>query len=304
MRIGVAATPLVAIPTLDWLFESEYELSQIISTPDQPSARGKKLEPSAVSQWATKRNLPCLATRDFVELRECFAKLDLIVVIGFGAIFPPELINAPKYGCINVHFSLLPQWRGAAPVQRALMNGETNLGVSVFQITEGIDTGPVYSTASVIVDTECTYGDALERLSVIGVKSVAMALEMIRTGQLPVEQASGAVSLAPKISRQDARIDWKLTAQIIHNLVRGVNPEPGAWTLWRGEPMQIRKSSITHAGPSLSPGEIGLEGGSFFVGCAANQNVEILSLIPAGKREMSAAQWSNGARIISGDRFE
>ena len=303
MRIGVAATPAVAIPTLEWLLKSDHDLCQIISTPDQPAGRGKILTPSAVSEWAGKHDIPLVKTRDTEILYKQFSDVDLVIVIGFGVIFPPDVLSAPKYGCINLHFSLLPQWRGAAPLQRALINGESHVGVSVFQLDEGVDTGPVFSTEAIDVDEDATFGEVLELMARLGVDPISEALAMIAEEKSPIEQSKSGMSIAPKIMRDETRMDWSNSAEKNHHLVRGLSPEPSVWTTWRNENIQIRRTSKTSETTGLKPGQVSIIDGALFAGCGGDSALEIRSVVPAGKREMSGKEWANGARIASGDKF-
>ena len=303
MRIGVAATPAVAIPTLEWLLKSDHDLCQIISTPDQPAGRGKILTPSAVSEWAGKHDIPLVKTRDTEILYKQFSDVDLVIVIGFGVIFPPHVLSAPKYGCINLHFSLLPQWRGAAPLQRALINGESHVGVSVFQLDEGVDTGPVFSTKAIDVDEDAIFGEVLELMARLGVDPISEALAMIAEEKSPIEQSKSGMSIAPKIMRDETRMDWSKSADKNHHLVRGLSPEPSVWTTWRNENIQIRRTSKTSETTGLKPGQVSIIDGALFAGCGGDSALEIRSVVPAGKREMSGKEWANGARIASGDKF-
>ena len=303
MRIGVAATPAVAIPTLEWLLKSDHDLCQIISTPDQPAGRGKILTPSAVSEWAGKHDIPLVKTRDTEILYKQFSDVDLVIVIGFGVIFPPHVLSAPKYGCINLHFSLLPQWRGAAPLQRALINGESHVGVSVFQLDEGVDTGPVFSTKAIDVDEDAIFGEVLELMARLGVDPISEALAMIAEEKSPIEQSKSGMSIAPKIMRDETRMDWSNSAEKNHHLVRGLSPEPSVWTTWRNENIHIRRTSKTSETTGLKPGQVSIIDGALFAGCGGDSALEIRSVVPAGKREMSGKEWANGARIASGDKF-
>jgi len=303
VRIGVAATPAVAIPTLEWLLKSDHDLCQIISTPDQPAGRGKILTPSAVSEWAGKHDIPLVKTRDTEILYKQFSDVDLVIVIGFGVIFPPHVLSAPKYGCINLHFSLLPQWRGAAPLQRALINGESHVGVSVFQLDEGVDTGPVFSTKAIDVDEDAIFGEVLELMARLGVDPISEALAMIAEEKSPIEQSKSGMSIAPKIMRDETRMDWSNSAEKNHHLVRGLSPEPSVWTTWRNENIQIRRTSKTSETTGLKPGQVSIIDGALFAGCGGDSALEIRSVVPAGKREMSGKEWANGARIASGDKF-
>ena len=256
-----------------------------------------------MSEWAGKHDIPLVKTRDTEILYKQFSDVDLVIVIGFGVIFPPHVLSAPKYGCINLHFSLLPQWRGAAPLQRALINGESHVGVSVFQLDEGVDTGPVFSTKAIDVDEDAIFGEVLELMARLGVDPISEALAMIAEEKSPIEQSKSGMSIAPKIMRDETRMDWSNSAEKNHHLVRGLSPEPSVWTTWRNENIQIRRTSKTSETTGLKPGQVSIIDGALFAGCGGDSALEIRSVVPAGKREMSGKEWANGARIASGDKF-
>ena len=301
MRIGVAATPEVAIPTLDWLHGSEHDLVLVITQPDKPAGRGRNMKQSAVAEWASARNVPIVKPVSSDDLMGVIDDLDCVVTIGYGVLLPQHILDLPKQGFINLHFSLLPAYRGAAPAQRALQNGEKITGISVFQLEKGMDTGPIYSKRSVSVQPQWRSVELLHALSLEGPSAVADALLMIAKGQSPSKQ-EGQPSLAPKISRQDAFLDFSEKAQTVVNAVRAFTYEPGAWCTWKDEPFKITSATALDV-HELKPGVISIQGQRVIVGCGDNTSVEFLTVIPTGKKEMKAADWARGARLKGGESF-
>jgi methionyl-tRNA formyltransferase len=302
VRIGVAATPAVALPSLNWLLKSEHDLVTTISVPDKPSGRGRVLTPSIVAQWSQEHGIPCLKPAHSDELFGQIENLDLVITIGYGVILPEKILSLPKHGFINLHFSLLPQYRGAAPVQRALRNGESVTGVTVFALDKGMDTGPIFVAQSVPIDPTWRASELLEVLSQMGPKVLADVCVMIEQNESPRIQ-SGASSLAPKISVEEAQLDFNSSARVISCSVRAFYPSPSAWTLFRGEKMKISRTGNIATSSALNIGEISVSGNSVTVGCAQNESIEILELTPAGKNEMKASDWARGARMLPGEIF-
>jgi methionyl-tRNA formyltransferase len=301
MRIGVAATPEVAIPTLDWLIGSEHDLVLVITQPDKPAGRGRNLKQSAVSDWASARNISIVKPVSSDDLVGVIDDLDCVLTIGYGVLLPQHILDLPKCGFINLHFSLLPAYRGAAPAQRALQNGETVTGISVFQLEKGMDTGPLYSKRSISIQPQWRSVELLQALSLEGPSAVHDALTMITTGQLPSAQV-GQPSMAPKISKQDAQLNFSEDAQTLVNKVRAFTYEPGAWCNWKEEPFKITSATALED-HGLKPGVITIEGQRVIVGCGDNTAIEFLTVIPAGKKEMNAADWARGARLSGGENF-
>lgn len=301
MRLAVAATPDVAIPTLNWLLDSKHEIVAIITQPDRPVGRGRTLTPTIVSSWANDRSIPVIKPEQPNELQELLSQLDLVITIGYGVLLPVSILNIPCHGFLNLHFSLLPAYRGAAPAQRALENGETATGVTVFQLDKGMDTGPIFTQKNLIIDPKWRSLELLQHLSVLGVNAVSDALEMIESGQKPVPQV-GVSSVAPKISKEQALLDFSLTAQVVVNRIRAFTPSPGSWTQWHGGVIKI-SNAIVAPGVGMRPGQLFTKESSIFVQCGQDSAIELLEVTPSGKREMSAIDWSRGARIIDGEFF-
>ena len=302
MRIGVAATPDVAIPTLDWLITSEHDLVLVITQPDKPAGRGRAIKQSVVGDWAASRDIAIVKPESSDDLIGVINDLDCVVTIGYGVLLPEHILNLPKHGFINLHFSLLPAYRGAAPAQRALQNGETVTGVSVFQLEKGMDTGPIYSQRSIEIDPKWRSFELLQRLAQEGPPAVDEALNMITGGQSPKAQ-QGKATLAPKISKQDAMLNFSDGAKTLVNAIRAFTYEPGAWCTWKKESFKITSATIVQ-GFQLKQGEIFMDGQRVIVGCADNSSIELLMVVPAGKNEMNASDWARGARLKGGESFD
>ena len=298
MRIGVAATPDVAIPTLDWLLQSEHSLELVITQPDRPAGRGRTLTQSIVGDWAVAHGISLFKPKSTDDLIGKIEDLDLILTIGYGVLLPEHILTLPKHGFLNLHFSLLPAYRGAAPAQRALQNGEVKTGVSVFQLDKGMDTGPIYSQATIDIQPSWRSVELLNELAKVGVQSVSEALQLVKQGQAPTIQ-SGTSSIAPKISKAEAKIDFTTSALQVVNAIRAFTYEPGAWTTWKGEPFKITSAQLA-SGHNFPIGTLATIGTSVFVG-TMDGAVEILTVIPSGKKEMTASEWARGARLSGGE---
>lgn len=301
MRIGVAATPEVAIPTLEWLLASEHDLVVVITQPDKPAGRGRYLKQTAVADWAVAEGISVVKPATSDDLIGVINELDCVVTIGYGVLLPQHILDLPKHGFINLHFSLLPAYRGAAPAQRALLNGEEITGVSVFQLEKGMDTGPIYTTRALSISPEWRSFELLQALAQLGPSAVGDALAMIAQNKAPSPQ-QGTASVAAKISKQDAQLNFNQSAQTLVNAIRAFTFEPGAWCNWKNEPFKITKARSVeyHA---LKPGYIAVDGQKVIVGCANNSAIELISVVPAGKKEMPAADWARGARLQGGENF-
>jgi methionyl-tRNA formyltransferase len=300
MRLGVAATPEVALPTLNWLQTSAHTLVRVISQPDKPSGRGQEMQSSPVSQWAKANSIELVNPATVAEIDKSLSDLDLLITIGFGRILPAQTLSIPKLGCINLHFSLLPKFRGAAPVQRAIESGERESGVTVFALDPGMDTGPIYTSITVPIDPTMRSSELLEKLSVVGVTATEDALIAIKSGIAPVAQ-TGQASIASKITREEAALDWNTSSTTLHNKIRAFYPQPQAWTNFRGQPLKISAAKIAVTDIQLQPGELRVVGNDCLIG-TGDVCLVLEKLTPAGKKEMSALDWSRGARFESSER--
>lgn len=300
MRLAVAATPEVAVPTLNWLLTSEHDLVRVISQPDKPSGRGQEVHSSAVSQWAKSNAKDLVTPSNVLEIDAAIADVDLLITIGYGRILPSTTLSIPKFGCINLHFSLLPKYRGAAPVQRAIEAGERESGVSVFALDPGMDTGPIYTSITTPIESTMRSFELLEKLSYVGVDAVKQTLKAIGNGVLPTPQI-GQGSFASKITRDEAQLKWSSTANSLVNKIRAFYPQPQAWTVFRGQPLKISLARLSNEAPVLQPGQLRVIGSDCFIGCMDNA-IALERVTPAGKKEMSALDWSRGARFESTER--
>ena len=296
----MAATPDVAIPTLDWLISSKHQLLSVITQPDRPAGRGRSLKESVVSEWARQHDIACLKPASVSETATLIEGADVLLTIGYGVLLPENLLSIPTHGCLNLHFSLLPRWRGAAPVQRAIEAGDSVSGVTVFQLDPGMDTGPIYSVKRFALDSDITSDELFSELGVLGVEAVEDALRAIEAGIRPEPQRNEGATRAMKISKEECEIDWKLDAVTISQKIRAFTSVPGAWTRFRGETLKI--DSIAISQERFEPGSLHILNRELLVG-TSSEAISIGFLTPAGKSQMDARSWLNGARINDGEFF-
>jgi len=301
VQIAVAATPEVALPTLEALLKSEHDLVSVITQPDRAAGRGLSLKESPVAIWAKDRGISVRKPVDQEELKLAVSDIDLVITIGFGVIIKEEILNLPTHGFINLHFSLLPRWRGAAPVQRAIEAGDEVTGVTVFKLDKGMDTGPIYRQKEVAMPHQATTESLLQDLAVVGAPVVLDAISAIEANELPVIQSVDGASRADKLSKDEARINWQDASFNIERKIRAFYPAPGAWTTFRDEAIKIESADVSDE-KTGQPGEILLVGKELFVSTAEG-SLKILSVKPAGKASMDAISWINGARIEQHERF-
>ncbi|WP_233491556.1 methionyl-tRNA formyltransferase [Blastococcus sp. TBT05-19] len=306
LRLLFAGTPAPAVPSLDALIASGHEVVAVLTRPDARSGRGRKVSRSPVAERADEAGIPVLQPRsprepEFLEQLADLA-VDCAPVVAYGALVPRAALDLPRHGWVNLHFSLLPAWRGAAPVQHAVMAGDEVTGASTFLLEAGLDTGPVFGTLTEEIRPRDTAGDLLDRLAVSGAGLLVATLDGIEAGALePRPQPADGISLAPKVETADARIDWALPAYVVDRRIRGVTPAPGAWTTWRGERLRVGPVELVTDGPSLTPGEVLVDAGSVLVG-AGNGAVRLTQVQPAGKKMLPAADWARGARPAAGEK--
>ncbi|MCX2970008.1 MULTISPECIES: methionyl-tRNA formyltransferase [Streptomyces] len=308
MKLVFAGTPEVAVPALDALLASErHEVAAVVTRPDAPAGRGRRLVASPVAERAAEEGIEILRPAsprdaDFqARLREIAP--DCCPVVAYGALLPPSALAIPARGWVNLHFSLLPAWRGAAPVQHAVLAGDEVTGASTFLIEEGLDSGPVYGVVTEEVRPTDTSGDLLTRLALAGAGLLAATMDGIEDGTLTaVPQPAEGVSLAPKLGVDDARVDWSAPALRVDRVVRGCAPAPGAWTVFRGERLKLVQAVPDPDVTGLAPGEVRAGKRHVHVGTGSHA-VELRWVQPQGKKPMQAADWARGARIVSGERL-
>jgi len=303
VRLAVAATSSVAQPTLDALLKGPHTLVRIFTTADKPSGRGLHLQQSEVATWAQAHSIECIKVSNASEMAPNLDDIDCVVTIAFGILLPQGILDLPRYGFINLHFSLLPAWRGAAPVQRAIENGDPQLGITVFKLDAGMDTGPIYTSATVERDLNIRTSEALELLARLGIDLIFDALQKIETGVTPTPQSADGATRAFKLNKKEAKIEWSTAATAIHQKVAAFYPNPVAFTYFREDVLKISMSAVAHdleGFPSLTPGEIYADKKRVFVGTGSG-NLELLRVIPQGKAEMNAIDWARGARLCPGE---
>lgn len=315
MRVLFAGTPEAAVPALEALLVSGHEVCAVLTRPDAPAGRGRNLVRSPVGARADEAGIPVWTParlRDEAFLADLTDLApDACPIVAYGALIPEPALRIPTHGWINLHFSLLPAWRGAAPVQHAIWHGDDITGATTFVLEEGLDTGPVLGTVTEPIGAQDTSGDLLQRLSVTGAELLVRTLDGLQEGVLQaVPQPTDGVSLAPKIEVADAQIDFHQPAIRVDRQVRACTPAPGAWSVFRGErlrvgPVTIAGGDASVDGPSqdLGPGRIHAGRRQVWVG-TASMPVLLGEVTPAGKRPMPAADWARGARISSEDVLE
>lgn len=301
MRLAVAASPEVALPTLAALLSSEHDLVRVISQPDRPAGRGKSVTPTPVSQWALKNGVELCRPESKDEIAAIVTDVDCVITIGYGVLIPESTLSIPTHGFLNLHFSLLPRWRGAAPVQRAIEAQDPVTGVTVFKLDAGMDTGPIYTVHRYALDDDITSDELFVELGQLGVEAVLETLEKIAKGIKPISQIEEGVTRAFKLGREEARINWNQSAEKVSAKIRAFTSAPGAWTNFRGQPIKIAAPKASDV--KLQSGEIALIAKRVYIGTGTTA-LEIGSITPVGKAQMEATAWANGARLIEGEKCE
>ena len=293
MKIAFAGTPLAAVPTLTALIASDHEVALVVTRPDAPAGRGRTLTSSPVADVAGMSGIPVLKTSDLSGHRDKFAAVDCVVVVAFGALVPRELLAVPKHGWINVHFSLLPQWRGAAPVQYAILSGDEFTGITTFQIDEGLDTGPMLAYLTTQIEPAETATALLDRLSIEGAQLALATLTGVENGSiLPLHQPIDGISLAPKLTVSDARVRWDDPALAIDRRIRAVTKEPGAWTMHGEVRIKLGPVSVSPHVTDLAPGQVELREGEVLVGTGSHA-IALDTVHEAGRNISDAKAWFN-----------
>lgn len=305
VRLVFAGTPETALPSLDALVASQHDVVAVVTRPDARAGRGRGVVASPVRRRADELGIEVLTPArpsepDFQDrLRELGP--DVCPVVAYGALIPPSALEIPVHGWVNLHFSLLPAWRGAAPVQHSIMSGDEITGASTFLIEEGLDSGPVYGTVTEEIRPTDTSGDLLTRLAFAGSGLLAATMDGIEDGTLKaVPQPADGITLAPKITVEDARIDWAAPALRVDRVVRGCTPAPGAWTTFRGERLKLVQVAPVPERTELAPGALDVGKKHVHVG-TGSYAVELLWVQAQGKKPMRAADWARGARIEPGE---
>jgi methionyl-tRNA formyltransferase len=303
MRLVFAGTPDPAVVALEALLASRHEVVAVVTRPDAPAGRGRHLEASPVAELAAAAGLEVLKpvkARDpeFLDRLRAISP-DCCPVTAYGALLPQVALDIPVHGWVNLHFSVLPAWRGAAPVQHALLHGDDITGATTFKIVKELDAGPVFGVLTEAIGPRDTAGDLLGRLAVAGARLLVDTLDGIESGEVrAVPQPDEGISYAPKLNPEDARVDWGLPAVAIDRLIRGCTPDPGAWTEFGGTrlklgPVEPAAADVLAAAPPLAPGELLVSRRSVLAG-TGTEPVQLGLVQPPGKRPMPAADWGRG----------
>jgi methionyl-tRNA formyltransferase len=315
VRLVFAGTPATALPTLRALAASRHTLAAVVTRPDAPVGRGKKTQRSPVAELAEELGIETLKPvrpneAPFLDRLRAIAP-DCCPVTAYGALLPQSALDIPPHGWVNLHFSVLPAWRGAAPVQHAILRGDDITGATTFLIVKELDAGPVFGTLTEPIRPADTSGDLLGRLAISGAELLVRTLDAIEDGTVrAVPQPADGVSLAPKLTPADARVDWKLPAHLIDRQLRACTPEPGGWTEFgagRPDAGRLKLWPVTLAagaglasgGPGLAPGELLVDRNAVYAG-TGTVPVRLGDVQPPGKRRMPAADWARGLRPAAG----
>lgn len=306
MRVLFAGTPAVAVPSLDALVQAGFDVVAVLTRPDAPVGRKRVLTPSPVAARAAELGIEVIhAARVDAAVTEKIAAAtpDVAAIVAYGGLIPRAALDVPQHGWINLHFSLLPAWRGAAPVQRAVMAGDEITGAVTFLLEEGLDTGPVFGTLTESVRPDDTAGLLLGRLAHSGAVLLTQTLSAVAAGKAVPQPQHGDVSLAPKLTLDDGRIDWKQPALAIGRQARGVTPEPGAWTTLDGQRVKLEPVRLRQDVSDLGPGAVAHSGNGILVGTGSHA-VELTRIQPSGKKMMAAADWARGMASLESVVFE
>ena len=296
MKLLVASSSPVAKPLITALIASnKHEFAGLITNPDKATGRGMQIEANELAFWASSEEISTSKPESNDDLKSLLlsAKTDLVITIAYGKLIPQDLLQLPKYGWINVHFSKLPKWRGAAPVQWAILSGDKTSGVTVFQLDKGMDTGPTYLIQEIKINPMERSDELLDRLSVIGADLAMKTVDLISQNVTPSPQLDKEVSLAPKFKKSDGKLDWNMQIDKIENQYRALGSNPGVWTMLGDLRLKIDGLRISYGMEKIAPGSVVIEGEKLFIG-AANGVIEIEKLTPAGRNQMSAGEFIRG----------
>jgi methionyl-tRNA formyltransferase len=304
MRLAFLGTPSFAVPTLERLVERGHQVLAAVTQPDRPKGRGQALAPPPVKEAALRLGVPVYQP-ERIKRPESVAYLrslapDAMVVVGYGQIIPQSIIDIPPLGILNVHASLLPQYRGAGPIQWAIVNGETTTGVTILQIDAGLDTGPMLLKAETEIGSDETAPELGRRLSVIGADLLVEALDALAAGRIvATPQDNSRATYAPILKKEDGRIDWRRSAAQIHNQVRGMQPWPGADSVFRGSALHIWRARPTDGGATHPPGTA-VRTQPLLVACGEG-SLELVEVQMEGRKRMSASDFVNGQRLVENE---
>ena len=294
MKLAVASSSEVSLPVLNFLANNKYELELVITNPDKATGRGRVITPNAVSAWCAENKIPVSKPSNEQELLAIFNQnnIDLLITVAYGQILKAELLSKPRFGAINLHYSLLPKYRGAAPVQHAILNGDKKTGVTVFKLDAGMDSGPIYVQQEIEIKSSETTPQLIARLNIIGVNLIEKTLKMISEGVQPEAQPETNITFAPKFSKSDGEVNWQSTSEKIFNQYRALGSNPGVYTTHNE--IKIKISTMKEESTEiLAPGVFSVVDESLLVGTKTN-DLRIDYLIPEGRKVMSGKDFFNG----------
>lgn len=295
MKLAVASSSEVSLPVLNFLTENqEFDLQLVITNPDKATGRGRAITPNAVSAWCAENNIPISKPGSEQELLAIFNDndIDLLITVAYGHILKADILAKPRFGAINLHYSLLPKYRGAAPVQHAILNGDKKTGVTVFKLDAGMDSGPIYIQQELEVEPTETTSQLIARLNIIGVDLIEKTLKMIREGVQPKAQPETNITFAPKFSKSDGEINWQSSSEEIFNQYRALESNPGVYTTHND--IKIKISTMKRDSTKLlAPGAFSVANESLLVGTKTT-DLRINYLIPEGRKVMSGRDFFNG----------
>ncbi|HJT69217.1 MAG TPA: methionyl-tRNA formyltransferase [Terriglobales bacterium] len=306
-KLVFCGTPQFAVPTLEKLVETGYDVQLVLTQPDRPKGRGLELVASPIKQAAQRLKLPIYQPEKIKQNEELRAKLQqiapaAIIVVGYGRIIPKWMLDLPKYGNLNLHASLLPQYRGAAPIQWAIASGDSVTGVTTMRIDEGLDTGDILLQQELAILDEDTAETLSPRLAAIGAELMVETLQGLSENAIkPRPQNQDQATLAPILKKEDGRIDFNRTAREVYNHYRAFQPWPGAFTTFRGRMLNVTAVKMADAAEVLQPGQMQIREGKVLVGCGNGTSLELLELQPEGKKRISASDFVHGYRPETGE---
>ncbi len=296
---------MISLPIIEAILGSEHTLASVITHPDRKVGRGQNVSPNALAEWAKSKGIRVAKPADISEINKHLLDVQpqLVITASYGKLIPPELLHGPRFGWLNLHFSLLPKWRGAAPVQWAILEGDEVSGITIFKLDKGMDTGPIYIQEEIHIGDEASTEELLDLMAARGGNRILDAVAMITSAQRPKPQSQSGISLAPKISKEMGAIDWSKPAVAILRQLRALAERPGTYSFFREMKVNIHSAKLSpitdHA---HKPGDIWSDGSLLYV-MSADMVLELGDITPAGKKRMSAGDFMRGARIEPGDRF-
>jgi len=305
LKVLIASSSILSIPLFNVLSNSsEYEITGLLTNQDKPTGRGQKIGSNELAVWAQSQNFDIYKSSSEEEMISALAKSlpEIVITIAFGQLVKEKALRIPKFGWINIHFSILPKWRGAAPVQHSILNGEQSTGISIFKLDQGMDTGPIYLSKEFSLKEDETTTEVLNRLSVEGSEMTLDVLKMIEDRKQPKDQSNTAVSFAPKFQKKDGEINWRKSSESIYNLYRALGSNPGIWTVLNGVRLKIDSLRRSDVQLQLSSGQIEIDSEKIYAGTSEGV-IEVLQLTPAGRNSMSSGEFVRGLTSKVGLNF-